>query len=429
MFDELAEARIGRTVGKYEIERIVGTGGMATVYAARHRNGLPVALKVLKPSLAILADVRERFLREGYAANRIEHPGAVRVLDDHETSDGLALLVMELLEGWTIASLAKQQGGRLDVRRVLEIGVQLLDVLAAAHEAGVIHRDVKPENVFLESTGRVKILDFGVARIESAGASTTATGRMLGTPAFMPPEQAYGHRREIDARSDVWSAGATLFSLLAGRPVHVGTTAEETLILAATEDAPRLGTVVAGVPTTLSSTIDRALARAKEERWASAADMRAALRAAYETEFGAAVPDLVDVSAFGEVIRTPRELQRPMRRVPVLVGALFAAVALAAVAVAARVADARVVSRAARVSASQAASALSVEGPMLADTHAQTPAPNAPLKTALRGPPVPEVPAAVPAPEPSDARLVTATGPEFAYELDEEGRKWPKRRR
>ena len=156
---------MGRAAGKYTLERVIGSGGMATVYEASHRNGHRVAVKMLKPALAVGSEVRERFLREGYAANKVRHAGAVRVLDDDVTDDGLVFLVMELLEGWTLDALASQSdGGKLPVKLALQVGKQLLAVLEAAHRAGIVHRDIKPENVFVQRNGELKVLDFGIAR-------------------------------------------------------------------------------------------------------------------------------------------------------------------------------------------------------------------------------------------------------------------------
>src|SRR6185437_8360064 len=160
-----AQARVGSVLrGKYALERVLGTGGMGAVYLGVHRNGHRVAVKVLHAEASADPDVRARFLREGYVANSIGHPGAVRVLDDDVAEDGAAFLVMELLEGETLHVRAKRHMGRLPNREVLFIGRALCDVLAAAHEKGVVHRDIKPENLFLTTGRTLKVLDFGIAR-------------------------------------------------------------------------------------------------------------------------------------------------------------------------------------------------------------------------------------------------------------------------
>jgi serine/threonine-protein kinase len=191
---------------------------MASVYEAVHRNGNRVAIKMLHPHLSINADLRSRFLREGYAANRVNHQGAVRVLDDDMTEDGSVFLVMELLKGETLDARWETRGSRLAHREVCEHAHQLLDVLAAAHGQGVVHRDIKPENLFLTTDGVLKVLDFGIARLRDASGAegATQTGRMIGTPAFMPPEQALGRSRQIDGQTDLWAVGATMFTLVSG---------------------------------------------------------------------------------------------------------------------------------------------------------------------------------------------------------------------
>src|SRR5580658_675100 len=215
--DDHARARVGSAINpKYRLERLIGSGGMAAVYLGSHRNGNRVAIKVLHPHVAIDAELRDRFLREGYVANKVDHRGAVRVLDDDTAEDGTVFLVMELLEGETLDARFERSGRRLGAREVCEFAHQLLDVLAAAHSKGVVHRDIKPENLFLTSEGVVKVLDFGIARLREAGGAhaATQTGRMIGTPAFMPPEQALGRSKEIDGQTDLWAVGATMFTLV-----------------------------------------------------------------------------------------------------------------------------------------------------------------------------------------------------------------------
>jgi serine/threonine-protein kinase len=280
--EERAARRVGTVLrGKYRIVGVLGIGGMASVYSAVHRNGSRVAIKVLHEEVSIRADARARFLREGYAANRIGHPGAVQILDDDTADDGAAFLVMELLRGETLRARAERAGGKLPWREVLALGRQLLDVLVAAHARGVVHRDIKPDNLFLTTSRALKVLDFGIARVEDdLGAHATATGTRLGTPAYMPPEVALGRTAEIDARSDVWSAGATLFMLLSGRAVHDGESSAEVAVRAATMPAPPLGSVIEGVPPEVAAIVDRALRFRREDRWPSARAMLDAIDAA-----------------------------------------------------------------------------------------------------------------------------------------------------
>ena len=284
-----AERRLGTTVGKYRIERILGVGGMACVYLAVHRNGHKVAIKMLHPEVSVDSDLRARFVREGYAANAIDHRGVVRVLDDDETEDGSAFLVMELLDGETLAARSKR-AGRLPVREALALGHQLLDVIAAAHAAGVVHRDIKPENLFVTTEGMLKVLDFGIARMRAVTASDsepTHTGRAMGTPAFMAPEQAFGRAREVDERTDVFSCGATLFSVLSGKLVHEAETAQEQMVYAATRPARSLGSVAGlELPREVVAVVDRALAFERADRWPTAIAMRDALARVSAELFG-----------------------------------------------------------------------------------------------------------------------------------------------
>src|SRR5262249_29132095 len=180
------ESGVGAVINdKWRIDNKLGSGGMATVFAATHRNGNRVAIKVLRRSLSQDVAVRERFLREGYIANAVGHPGVVKVLDDGVTSDGAHFLVMELLEGETLEERRKRLGGKLPIEEVFTVGEQLLDLLAAAHARRIVHRDIKPDNVFITNDGTVKLLDFGVARMRRGTTDTTTSGLMLGTPDFM----------------------------------------------------------------------------------------------------------------------------------------------------------------------------------------------------------------------------------------------------
>jgi eukaryotic-like serine/threonine-protein kinase len=279
-----ARERIGQTLkGKWTLDHLLGVGGMAAVYAATHRNGNRVAIKMLHAALGGHGVLRERFLREGYAANRVEHPGVARVLDDDVAEDGTPFLTMELLSGETLEARWRRHSRLLPLAEVLAIADELLAVLASAHARGIHHRDIKPENVFLTRAGRVKILDFGIARVREGlpgGITATRTGALLGTPAFMPPEQARGRGHEVDGRSDIWAVGATMFTLLSGRFVHVSAFANEMLILAATERAPSLLAGWPFAPAEVVALVDRALAFERDARFEDAAQMRGAIHAA-----------------------------------------------------------------------------------------------------------------------------------------------------
>jgi serine/threonine-protein kinase len=311
-----AQARVGATIrGKYVLESVLGVGGMAAVYVAMHRNNKRFALKMLHPELSLREDIRARFLREGYAANTVGHPGAVAVMDDDVAEDGSAFLVMELLEGEPVDVLWQRSGRHLSTRHVLGIAYQTLDVLAAAHARDIVHRDIKPANLFLTRPGQVKVLDFGIARLldPATSQSTTQTGTAIGTPAFMAPEQALGKAGTVDGASDVFSVGATMFTLLSGRYVHDGESASELMVYAATRPASSLAALRPDLPREVVAIVDRALAFQKSDRWPSAAAMRDAIASTYRGLFG----EGLSLSSLGAAV-SALDLERTVHSSPVL---------------------------------------------------------------------------------------------------------------
>ncbi|MBS2016449.1 MAG: protein kinase [Deltaproteobacteria bacterium] len=274
-----AAGRVGSVVnGKWHIDSRLGSGGMATVYAATHRNGHRAALKMLHAQLSSDPDTRARFLREAYVANSVDHPAIVRVQDDGVAEDGSVFLVLDLLEGETIEARRERLGGKLPLGEALSIAEQCLDALGAAHDKGIVHRDVKPDNVFLTKDGHAMLLDFGLARMKSLRAEETKTGVTIGTPEFMPPEQAQGKRDEVDQRSDVWGLGAMLFTMITGRPVHEASSLHEQLTAAAFKRARPVRDLAPDLPPSIAVVIDRALELEKADRWESAREMHRALR-------------------------------------------------------------------------------------------------------------------------------------------------------
>lgn len=275
------DPRLGTVIrNKWRIDRVLGTGGMATVYAATHQgNGRRVAIKILHTELSRDAGVRERFLREGYVGNKIPHRGRVEVLDDDETEDGAPFLLMELLEGQTISELQKSAGKRLPMTRTLELAEQLLDVLEACHGQGIVHRDLKPANVFVTHEGVVKVLDFGVAQLRDGQQDHTRAGMALGTPSFMSPEQARGLGDQLDGRSDIFSVGSMLYFMLSGMRLHKGRSNDEALVMAATQPAPSLARAAPQLPVEVIALVDKALAWDRRNRFADAAEMKAAVSA------------------------------------------------------------------------------------------------------------------------------------------------------
>lgn len=269
--------RVGQLIsGKWRLDALIGVGGMAAVYMATHRNGSVGAIKILHEEVAMNTEVRERFLREAYIANKVGHPGTVKVLDDDIDEKGAPFLVMELLQGESVDRRAEKSGGRLSILETLDIVDQTLAVLEAAHKHQIIHRDLKPENLFI--TGSVvKVLDFGIARLREENSRKTQTGMVMGTPSFMAPEQAMGRWDDVDARTDIYAVGATAFTLLTGLPVHEAETAGEMLVAAATRPPRSLARVLNNAPFNLVALVDRALSYDREHRFANATAFRVEL--------------------------------------------------------------------------------------------------------------------------------------------------------
>jgi eukaryotic-like serine/threonine-protein kinase len=289
---------------KWRIVRLIDVGGMAAVYEAAHRNGRRAAIKLLHKHYAQNAEVRKRFLREGYVANKIDHPGAVAILDDDVAEDGSPFLVMELLEGESLSALLSKRGGTLSVAEALAIAGQILEVLAVAHANGIVHRDIKPANVLVTDGGHAKVLDFGLARIRDGAMSLipTAAGVVMGTAGYMAPEQARGQPDQVDLRTDIFAVGAVLFRAISGRRIHERPNAVDMTIAAMKDPVASFATVMPTAGRALTHAIDHALAFDKDARWQSARDMFEALRAAYDE----LVAGALQASAFGGRASAPR---------------------------------------------------------------------------------------------------------------------------
>jgi serine/threonine-protein kinase len=314
-----AMGQIGRVLGsRWTLERALGSGGTAVVFEAMHRNGKRVAVKVLKPERSLDPAIRRRFVSEGYAANRVGHPAVVGVDDDGEEPDGTVYLVMELLIGESLDRLAQRLGGCLPWRLTAEITLELLEVLATAHRRGITHRDIKPANLWWSHTGTLRVLDFGLARFAEAPPDhlSTGEGALLGTPAFMAPEQARAAANAVGPLSDLWSVGATAFFLLTGRRVYEAPTLDEQLALAAACPAPSLSKLVPEVPGPVARVFQRALAHEPRERWPDANAMREALAAALrETGPG---PRAVGTASDESSLLTTVPERAPPRRSPAI---------------------------------------------------------------------------------------------------------------
>ncbi|HKP64829.1 MAG TPA: protein kinase [Polyangiales bacterium] len=280
--EQAALAHVGRTIAdKYHLLGLLGAGGMGAVYEAEHVfTKRRVALKRMHPGLARSKHAADRFIRESQAPSTIGHPGIVQVLDGGEEPDGSLYLVLELLDGISMQDALEQ--GTLEAPAIVQIGIELLEALEAAHRKGFIHRDIKPDNIFLAHDGRdsitVKLLDFGIASLQTEGdAKLTRTGSVLGTPQYMSPEQAQGGR--IDARSDIWSVGAMLYRALAGRAPYQGETYNALIVSIVTNQHAPLEQSRPDLPSGLLETVERAMRKSPGDRFETAEQMGAALKA------------------------------------------------------------------------------------------------------------------------------------------------------
>jgi serine/threonine-protein kinase len=283
-----ADPLIGKVIdGRYRIEDVLGTGGVGVVYRAEHlKLQRRVAIKVLHDKLGLIDELRRRFEREGQALSALSHPNVVSV-NDYGISDGMPYLVMELLNGRTLADLIDDDGPP-DIETAMQIQRQILRGLAFAHEKGIVHRDLKAANVFLQelpdAPHHVKILDFGLAKIfttEQGDADPTLTksGTILGTPAYMSPEQATGSN--VDERADVYSAGVLFYEILTGRYPFEAPTRAEMLRAHLLEPVPDPEAGRAGLSLTpeLRAFLDKAMQKERQDRWSSAGEMLDALDA------------------------------------------------------------------------------------------------------------------------------------------------------
>ena len=276
----------GATLGSYEIVDSIGAGGMGEVYRARDTKlGRDVAVKVLPESFAKDADRLARFEREARAVAALSHPNILAIYD-FGREDGHVFAVCELLEGETLRERHVQ--GALPARKAIDYGVQVVRGLAAAHEKGIAHRDLKPDNLFITHDGRVKILDFGLAKTETRDlasgesessaptrAAGTEPGVVLGTVGYMSPEQVRGAR--ADHRSDIFSFGVILYEMLAGRRAFQRETSAETMTAILKEEPAELGGVDTTPPPALERIMHRCLEKNPGERFQSAYDLAFAI--------------------------------------------------------------------------------------------------------------------------------------------------------
>lgn len=277
-------AKIGERIGTYEITRLLGSGGMAMVYAARHTSiGTDHALKILLPNYANNPRTVERFRQEARAQFRMRHPNIVQVTDFVDDGENLAL-VMDLIHGMTLAAAMQLRPGPWPVEDVVAVMRPVLEAMTYAHREGldgaaVVHRDLKPENVMLDLSGGrpwpgvAKVMDFGIAKVLGASNVATATNARMGTPGYMSPEQ-FKNAKDAGAPADVWALGVMLWQLLAGRlPVDPDSNLELVKLYGGLTPVPRLTQVVAGVPHGLSEAVAQAMALDPGDRFADAAPL------------------------------------------------------------------------------------------------------------------------------------------------------------
>jgi serine/threonine protein kinase len=269
--------------GRFRIECEIGRGGMGTVYRASHL-GLerPVAIKILKQEFAADPEVADRFMREARTMARLKHPRAAMIFDAGHLADGRPFIVMEYVEGSTLAETLAREG-TFSPERAVQIAAEICDVLAEAHAIGIVHRDLKPSNIMLNERG-VCVLDFGIAKVLQNSTevtrthATTESGLVIGTPRYMSPEQCLGHA--VGPASDLYSVGVLLYEMLAGRPPFLDALSSAVLVKQATATPPPLVSLRADVPRTLAHAVHTLLAKNPAHRPHAAADARRLLEVA-----------------------------------------------------------------------------------------------------------------------------------------------------
>jgi predicted Ser/Thr protein kinase len=320
--------------GRFELEELVGSGGMSSVFRARDvQLGRRVAIKILHEHYADDPEYVERFRREARAVARLSHPNIVTVIDRGQ-DDGRQYIVFEHVEGENLKELVLRDG-RLPLRRAVELALAVADGLAFAHEHGLVHRDVKPQNVLLSREGEVKVTDFGIARSLDVEHGVTQTGTVLGTGEYLAPEQASGE--PVSPATDVYSLGVVLWELLAGDVPFAGENFVAVALRHVNEPPPSLRQLRPDVPPTLAAAVERALAKDPARRYPSMAAFASELRACLAELEGASPPD--DDAALTLVtapLPAPAPPARPGRRrrraaVYALLALAVAGVAFAAV--------------------------------------------------------------------------------------------------
>ena len=262
-FSQDPAALIGREIAQYTIVGYIGGGGMGVVYKAEDRKlGRFAALKFLPTSVGFDPNARERFMREARSASALDHANICTIYEVNETGAGNIYIAMAFYEGQTLDGLMER--GVVEVDRAVDLSIQITDGLAAAHMRGIVHRDMKPANVFVTTDGTVKILDFGLAKTGESAVITQA-GALVGTAAFMAPEQAMG--AAVDHRADLWALGAMLYEMLAGERPFPGSYPQAIVYGIINSDPEPLSGRRAGLPLQLVQVVEKCLAKDPDRRY------------------------------------------------------------------------------------------------------------------------------------------------------------------
>src|SRR5579872_2440602 len=272
----------GERLGPYEIHGLIGKGGMGEVYRARDtRLGRTVAIKVLPAEFSAQEERLRRFEQEAQVLGALNHPNLLAI-HDVGSQNGTHFLVSELLEGESLGERLQQ--GALPVRKAMDLGVQIAKGLAAAHEKGIVHRDIKPDNIFLTRDGRIKILDFGLAKLiqpkesfATLAPTVTIAGVAMGTVGYMSPEQVRG--LAVDHRADIFAFGAILYEMLVGKRMFARPTSADTMSAVLNDEFPAVSEFPPDTPTSLERVVRRCLEKNAEQRFQSASDLAFALEA------------------------------------------------------------------------------------------------------------------------------------------------------
>jgi serine/threonine protein kinase len=273
------EALVGRTLGGCRIETLLGRGGMGAVYRAQQESlGRAVALKVMLPGRDADPQFASRFQREARVVAALNHPHVVQVYDTGRADDGMLYLIMEFVDGRSLAQVIRDQGP-LPIPVVLAVIRESAEGLAAAHAKALVHRDIKPDNLMISADARVKVMDFGLARPTEGGSGDSAltmSGMILGTPNYISPEAARGEPADI--RADLYSLGVTLWQCIAGKLPFTGPTPVQVLVQHIEAAPPDLAAAVPGCPRAVAELCRRLLAKRPEERFASPAELVAEIQ-------------------------------------------------------------------------------------------------------------------------------------------------------